>query len=241
MIPKEIIHNYSLKEFKNNWLIGEIQLPSRTITHFMKEDETSNFVFSTTIQNFYDIEIFAIYLNLIDEIIERKELDFKQLNRLEFKKINSFENIIFAPFEFTLTPNSYIDGFDERLIKIFPTYCFEMNGTESKDEVKSIFKNILNYTDWNREPSPLVRYKFNNPKHQYWTRGKNLVIGPETNVYSALKNFESSDCLMEVKNSLDEFIKINFSEEENVFMFDNIKLNLDDIVKHLELFFRKCN
>jgi len=60
MIPKEIIHNYSLKEFKNNWLIGEIQLPSRTITHFMKEDETSNFVFSTTIQNFYDIEIFAI-------------------------------------------------------------------------------------------------------------------------------------------------------------------------------------
>jgi len=242
MIPKEIMMNHCLEPYKNNWYKGRLQFPNKLALHFFKEDD--NYIFNITIQDYDNEKVIDHFLEIIDNELERQKLNFSKLNIVPLSKIELFDNMIFAPFEYTLIPSSDNADFDNKRVYIYPVYCCELSGKESKKDIKNITRNILSTSEWNRKPSPLVQYKFSNPKHQYGTIGKSLVINKESNVYSALSKFETDDCLMEVKNLLNEYLRITFSSEKKSFKLEGsktVELTFDETKKYIEDFLRKCS
>ncbi|MCD8401414.1 hypothetical protein, partial [Tenacibaculum finnmarkense] len=179
MIPKEVIEDYELESYKNEWLRGLVDLPNRTFLHFFKE--VNGYVINITIQNYENKEIIDKLLTIVDKEIIKKEIDFSKikLRKIKLDGVESFDNLIFASFEYSLLPNSDFVKFDKKRVNIYPIYNYELTGEESKKDIKSITRKVLSTTEWNREPVPLVRYKFTNPKHQYGTVGKSLVIDKE--------------------------------------------------------------
>ena len=236
MIPKEIIKNYNLDDYIDGWLMGFIELPNRSFYNFFKEN--NGIIYNTTIQNYDNIENINLFLKEVDKHMKNENITLKKLYKTRLSSIENFDNIIFAPFEYTLIPNSNFPDFDKRLIYIYPIYDFELTGEESKKDLKAITRRVLSTTEWNREQSPLVRYKFTNPKHQYGTIGKNLVIDKEVNVYSALSKFETNDCLMEVQNSIKEELTITYVKDKLKYKINGVGSSYIDFDK-LEIFLKE--
>jgi len=236
MIPEEIKHNHFLKPYKNDWLMGIIELPNRIFHHYFKAK--NGFVYNTTIQNYDNRTTIDNFLKTIDKEIDKQELDLTRLNKIPLSDIEEFTHLVFAPFKYTIIPNSNFPDFDKKRIYIYPIHSFELAGKESIKDMKAITKRGLSTTDWNRKSAPLIYYKFSNPKHQYGTTGKSLIIGNESNVYSALNNFETNDCLMEIQNSIGEKISITFNEStKNYKINDDEILDIEDLEEYLHQFY----
>lgn len=240
MIPKDIIEDYELKSYKNEWLRGEIDLPNRLFLHFFKE--TKDFILNITIQNFDNKKAINKILSIAELEIDKNKIDKKKLNKRPMSGVESFDSLIFAPFDYTLIPSSDNISFDKKLLYFYPIYDFELTGDESKKDIKAITRRVLSTTEWNREPAPLIRYKFINLKHDYGTIGKSFVIDKEENIYSALSNFESNDCLMKVQNILKQKLSITYIKEKKTFKIkgeNDLELNLSEILDYLKKFFRR--
>jgi hypothetical protein len=244
MIPKEIINDYSLKPYSiPKWYKGEADLQIGKFIYFFKDDKSRDIVFRVNIKNYANENVFESLLLQIDKQIEK--IDLQTLAKTKLCKVENFDSLIFAPFKYTVIPKSDFPDFDAKQVMVFPAYCFEVAGNESPKDFNIILRKHLLAVDWNREPTPKVLYKFQNPKHKYGTAGKSFVIDKESNVYSALQKFETNDCFMDVKNTRDEEISIKFDKLKKIYPTTSgnkeQELNYDDLCQLLRDFLRKCN
>lgn len=244
MFSEKVMHDYRLEVYphKAKWYRGSIELPIGRFIHFFKYDVDKDVILRMSVKDYNNDEVFLALLTQIENHI--LTLTSNSLAKVPLTdKIENFDALIFAPFEYTILPTSQDMAFDQKQIQIIPIYCYEASGKETVKEFNTMLRNVILPTDWHRCPTPKILYKFSNPKHKYGTVGKSFVIDKEENIYLALKKFESNDCFMEVKNILEETLFIAYDKDSKHFKINNNHKGYDynELIKSLHLFFRKSS
>jgi hypothetical protein len=151
MLPEIIIETEKLKPYINGWYKGNINSPKSPKDNsiiFYKYDK--NLIFLTGIQHYNNENIINNYLIKIDNNINNISKD--KLTKTELTGIEKFNKLLFIPYDYTIIPKCYSMDIHEKEILIMPIHDFEVDGNETIDEMKEMFRYYLSPIDWTRRP-----------------------------------------------------------------------------------------
>jgi len=125
----------------------------------------------------------------------------------------------------------------------FPIYNCEFKGDEPSNEIMLLRRDFVSTVNWNRDPSPKIRFRFDNPKTKAGTIGKKFGLIKLDVVENEIKNLSGvEDGFMDIFNFNDFYIKIcspnkNYyviynKSDESIFSGD-IRLSLNVIKRFL--------
>lgn len=235
MIPQEIIDKS--KPLKNGWLIEKFELPIAKFIYLYKHHTATDLIFVTGVKNYEKLDVLEKYVDEIDALLHK--IDNKKLYIEDLNGIENFNQLLFIPYSFSIIPKYYPDDYHNKEIQVMPIYKNEIGGNESIKEMKNILTSYLSPVDWSRKPQPKMQYRFKNPAHKYGTVGEGFVIDKEENAYSALRNFSSDKCFMDIKNIHLNEMNIRYERKtKNYIINGNEKMNFDEVSELIAVFLR---
>ena len=199
------------------WFVYSNVTPRFHFNHFVCESSNRNLICLTTVRGEYVPQHVAQFLTFL-ETFKDKMGDFigvvLKVSWHGGSEIKMDHAMFLKPEGHSLlkTENSFLHA---HTLVAFPIYDCEFSGDESAEEIVLMRKEFVATIDWNRNPQPKVRLRFDNPQTKGGTIGKHLGFSKLETVQREIRNLSGvQKGFIEMENFKGTRIKIISTKDD---------------------------
>lgn len=225
---EDLVDNFSdVSESENGIVICEDELPKVTTRYYFKlaSEATDGYDLVVICESARDDDFAKFVLSSALPVKDGTRLSMRPLGENRY----GFKNLILAPKDFHGYLKGRLDEERDRLILCLPVHKGEFSGTEQIDDFFLLRRGIVDTLNWERDPSPQVQIRFDNPSTGVGTAGAYVLVKYQYLLHEIDKLEGVEEGFIEILNYLGAVAEI-LSHAEDQFI---LILDRDDSAREL--------